>query len=90
MTFESEGLLIVAIYIWLPPASYVVFSDNSGLLKSSHRLYPLMYIKMLETVCIPPLTSLICEIKTLLILWKYQVILVIAYIFIIKVINYAP
>ena len=32
MTFESEGLLIVAIYIWLPPASYVVFSDNSGLL----------------------------------------------------------
>ena len=37
----------------------------------------------------PPLTSLICEIKTRLILWKYQVILVIAYIFIIKVINYA-
>ena len=31
MTFESEGLLNVAIlYIWLPPASYVVFSDNSG------------------------------------------------------------
>ena len=30
MTFESEGFLIVAIYIWLPPASYVVFSDNSG------------------------------------------------------------
>ena len=30
MTFVSEGLLIVAIYIWLPPASYVVFSDNSG------------------------------------------------------------
>ena len=25
MTFESVGLLIVAIYIWLPPASYVVF-----------------------------------------------------------------
>ena len=59
------------------------------LLKSSYRLYPLMYVKMLETVCIPPLTSLICEIKTLLILWKYQVILVIAYIFIIKVINYS-
>ena len=37
----------------------------------------------------PPLTSLICEIKTHLILWKYQVILVITYIFIIKVINYA-
>ena len=59
------------------------------LLKSSYRLYPLMYFKMLETVWILPLTSLICEIKTLLILWKYQVILVIAYIFIIKVINYA-
>ena len=25
MTFDSEGLLIVAIYIWLLPASYVVF-----------------------------------------------------------------
>ena len=25
MTFESEGLLIFAIFIWLPPASYVVF-----------------------------------------------------------------
>ena len=25
MTFESQGLYIVAIYIWLPPASYVVF-----------------------------------------------------------------
>ena len=25
MTFESEGLIIVAIYIRLPPASYVVF-----------------------------------------------------------------
>ena len=25
MTFESEGLLIVVIYIWLPLASYVVF-----------------------------------------------------------------
>ena len=25
MNFESEGLYIVAIYIWLPPASYVVF-----------------------------------------------------------------
>ena len=30
MTFESERLIMVAIYIWLPPASYVVFSDNSG------------------------------------------------------------
>ena len=25
MTYESEGLLIIAIYIWLPPVSYVVF-----------------------------------------------------------------
>ena len=25
ITFETEGLLIVAIYKWLPPASYVVF-----------------------------------------------------------------
>ena len=25
MIFESEGLLIVAFYIWLPPTSYVVF-----------------------------------------------------------------
>ena len=25
MTFEPEGLLNIAIYIWLPPASYVVF-----------------------------------------------------------------
>ena len=25
MTFESEGLLIVAIYMWLQLASYVVF-----------------------------------------------------------------
>ena len=25
MTFESGGLLIVPIYTWLPPASYVVF-----------------------------------------------------------------
>ena len=33
--------------------------------------------------------EIVCEIKTRLILWKYQVILVIAYTFIIKVINYA-
>ena len=25
MNFESEGLLNVAIYMWLPPVSYVVF-----------------------------------------------------------------
>ena len=33
MTFESEGLLIVAIYIWLPPASYVVFLTTLVYLK---------------------------------------------------------
>ena len=33
--------------------------------------------------------EIVCEIKPRLILWKYQVILVIACIFIIKVINYA-
>ena len=32
MTFESEGLYIVAIYIWLPPASYVVFLTTGYLL----------------------------------------------------------
>ena len=32
MTFESEDLNIVAIYIWLPPASYICcLSDISGL-----------------------------------------------------------
>ena len=56
------------------------------LLKSSYTLLRIM----LETVCIPPLTSLICEIKTRgLVLWKYKVILVIEYVFIIKGINYA-
>ena len=31
MTFESEGLLVVAIYIRLPPASCVFrLSDDSG------------------------------------------------------------
>ena len=40
MTFESEGLLIVAIYIWLPPASYVVFSDNSGFLYLTSQNFP--------------------------------------------------
>ena len=55
----------------------------------TEEFYTLLRI-MLETVCIPPLTSLICEIKTRgLILWKYQVILVIEYVFIIKCINYA-
>ena len=64
----------------------VVYLSVPFLLKSSYTLLRLM----LETVCIPPLTSLICEIKTRgMILWKYQVILVIEYIFIIKGINYA-
>ena len=51
-------------------------------------LYPLTYNAW---NCIhPPVTSLICEIKTRgLILWKYQVILVFEYVFIIKGINYA-
>ena len=64
----------------------VVYLSVPFLLKSSYTLLRIM----LETVCIPPLTSLICEIKTRgLILWKYQVILVIEYVFIIKDINYA-
>ena len=64
----------------------VVYLSVPFLLKSSYTLLRIM----LETVCIPPLTSLICEIKTRgLILWKYQVILVIEYVFIIKGINYA-
>ena len=64
----------------------VVYLSIPFLLKSSYTLL------MLETVCtpLPLLTSLICEIKTRgLILWKYQVILVIEYVFIIKGINYA-
>ena len=64
----------------------VVYLSVPFLLKSSYTLLRIM----LETVCIPPLTSLICEIKTRgLISWKYQVILVIEYVFIIKGINYA-
>ena len=50
----------------------VVYLSVPFLMKSSYKLYPLM----LETVC-RPLTSLIYEIKTLLNLWKYQIILVI-------------
>ena len=65
----------------------VVYLSVPFLLKSSYTLLRIM----LETICTPPpLTSLICEIKTRgLILWKYQVILVIEYLFIIKGINYA-
>ena len=44
MTFESEGFLIVAIYKWLPPASFVVFSDNSGWKLKPTNLYPRNYI----------------------------------------------
>ena len=46
MTFESVGLLIVAIYIWLPPASYVVFSDNSGLKHYSYKMVPSYAVMM--------------------------------------------
>ena len=64
----------------------VVYLSVPFLLKSSCTLLRIM----LETVCIPPLRSLICEIKTRgLILWKYQVIFVIEYVFIIKGINHA-
>ena len=38
MTFESEGLLIFANYIWLPPASYVVFLTTLVLLCSMNSL----------------------------------------------------
>ena len=44
MTFESEGLLIVAIYIWLPPASYVVFLTT--LVLSDHRLIQIPVYKL--------------------------------------------
>ena len=79
MCIERERKLILRTVL-------VVYLSVPFLLKSSYTLLRIM----LETVCIPPLTSLICEIKTRgLILLKYQVILVIEYAFIIKVINYA-
>ena len=40
MTFESEGLLIVAIYIWLP-ASYVVFLTTLVVLTNQNHCYML-------------------------------------------------
>ena len=40
MTFESGGLLIVAIYIWLPPASYVVFLTT--LVNTINHMYALL------------------------------------------------
>ena len=61
MTFESEGLLIVAIYIWLPPASYV-FSDNSG----NQTLHPIW--NMLKNPCKIVNT---CTVKHLLFAWPY-------------------
>ena len=41
MNFDSEGLLIVVIYIWLPLASYVVFLTTLVLiaLKWPFKLY---------------------------------------------------
>ena len=79
--FKTQSLyvrLLVALRTVL-----VVYLSVPFLLKSSYTLLRIM----LETVCIPPL---ICEINTRgLILWKYQVIIVIEYVFIIKVINYA-
>ena len=48
MTFESEGLLIVAIYIWLPPASYVVFLTTlvSFHIANRNGIYPLTAFTM--------------------------------------------
>ena len=42
-TFESEGLLIVAIYIWLPPASYVVFLTT--LVRIHNITAPIYYVE---------------------------------------------
>ena len=39
MTFESEGLLIVAVYIWLLPASYVVFLTTLVNIRSFLQLF---------------------------------------------------
>ena len=36
MTFKSEGFLIVAFYIWLPPASYVVFLTTRVFIKTEN------------------------------------------------------
>ena len=47
--FESEGLLIVAIYIWLPPASYVVFSDNSGYIDKYPKVLPFCEITLCKS-----------------------------------------
>ena len=91
MIFWYDGLYWMAVCIihnrlHILRTVLVVYLSIPFLLKSSYTLLRIM----LETVWIPPLTSLICEIKTRgLILWKYQVILVIEYVFIIKGINYA-
>ena len=64
MTFESEGLLIVAIYIWLPPASYVVFSDNSG--SKSHISYRIQHIykqTVIYTICIIQCKRVKCQVE---------------------------
>ena len=47
MTYESEGLLLVANYIWLPPASYVVFLTTLVELVTSTFLTILMAVELL-------------------------------------------
>ena len=52
MTFESEGLFIAAIYIWLPPASYVVFLTTlvKKFGKSQIAIYLSFYLDSIYTV----------------------------------------
>ena len=47
MTFESEGLLIVAIYIWLPPASYVVFLTTLVIKAAVSQIFTELWFKIL-------------------------------------------
>ena len=55
MTFESEGLLIVAIYIWLLLASYVVFLTTlvSTYIRYFYRLSSTAKIAQ-YIACMPP------------------------------------
>ena len=50
MTFESEGYLIVAFYIWLSPASYVVFLLHSD--------FQILYFKMIYNSILPRLEKI--------------------------------
>ena len=43
MTFESEGSLVVAIYIWLLPASYVVFLTTLVLILYQYYILYILY-----------------------------------------------